>query len=83
LLVTNVAVLDLLGRELQPGDFVVFYNNVYKVEAVPLKNGYGQVRIMSVDPSPTTKPVKKYSKEMCRLDKDEVLIWMLKKGYTQ
>jgi hypothetical protein len=74
--------LDIMDRELWPGDFVVFYNNIYQVKETPLRNGYGMVKIMSIDPSPTTKPVKKYSREMCRLDKDEVLIWLLKQGHS-
>lgn len=78
-----MAALDIMDRELWPGDYVVFYNNIYQVKAVPLRNGYGMVQIMSINPSKTTKPVKKYSKEMCRLDKDEVLIWLLKQGYVQ
>ena len=78
-----MAVLDMLDREIQVGNFVVYYNNIYQVQAVPVKNGYGQVRIMLIDPSRTTKPVKKYSREMCLIGEHEVTMWMLKRGYTR
>ena len=80
-----MAVLDIMDRPIQPRDFVVFYNRIYQVKAIPVTTTdcYRQVRIVLIDPSKTTKPVSKYSREMCLLDGDEVLLWMLKKGYQQ
>lgn len=80
-----MAVLDIMDREIQPRDFVVFYNSIYQVKSIPvyLDRRYGMVTIMYINPSKTTRSVKKYSKEMCLLNRDDVLIWMLKKGYTE
>jgi hypothetical protein len=74
---------DLIDRELQVSDFVVFHNNIYEVKGVGRTNanGKGQVRIMLADPSPTTRPVTKYSGDLCKLDSADVLIWKLKKAY--
>lgn len=79
-----MAVLDIMDRNLQPGDFVVFYNDIYQVKSIPVYTDRrpGMVTIMSINPSKTTRPVKKYSKDMCLLNKDEVLFWMLKRGYV-
>ena len=75
---------DLIDRELNIDDFVVFHNNIYRVKGLGKAHpptGKGQVRIMLVNPSPTTRPVTKYSGDLCKLDSGEVLFWMLKKDY--
>lgn len=69
---------DLLDRPINIGDYVIFYNNIYQVVNLA---GNNYARIMLFDPSKTTKPVKKYSKEMYIIDKEEILIWKLKRGY--
>lgn len=65
-------VLDIIGRPLHIGDFVVFTNNIYIVKGLPLKpnNTYSIVQIMLANPSKTTRPQKKYSGDMCLLPKD-------------
>jgi len=76
--------LDLLERPLSVDDYVVLYNNVYQVREFLGKvnaAGGGTVRIILVDKSKTTKSVKKHSKEMCKIDKEDVLIWKIKRGY--
>ena len=74
---------DLIDRELNIDDFVVFHNNIYQVKSFGRTNqlGKGQVRIMLLNPSATTRPVTKYSGDLCKLDNSEVLFWMLKKDY--
>lgn len=65
-------ITDIIDREIKLDDYVVFHNNIYKVL------GVGSVKIMLAKPSPTTRPVVKYSKDLCLLHKEEVLIWVLK-----
>lgn len=79
-----MAPLDLLERPLEVGDYVVLYNNVYQIKEFLGRlngNGGGTVRILLVDKSKTTKSVKKNSWEMCKIDKEDVLIWKIKRGY--
>ena len=72
---------DIIGRPIKVDDFVVFYSNVYRVTGLgkPNSQGHGQVRIKLADPSPTTKSVVKYSKDMCLIPAHDVTIWLLKK----
>lgn len=72
----------MLGQELKVDDFVVSYNNIYQIKGIGRTNktGTGTVKIMLVDPSKTTRPVNKFSSEMCKLESGVVLFWMLKKG---
>ena len=75
---------DLIDRELNIDDFVVFHNNIYQVKGLGKAHptsGKGQVRIMLINPSATTRPVTKYSGDLCKLDSGEVLVYMLKKDY--
>ncbi len=64
-------ITDLLERPISVDDYVVSYNNVYHVTAL-LGNGY--VRMILLDPSKTTRPVKRSSREVCLIDKEDVLI---------
>ncbi len=75
--------VDLLLRPLSVDDYVVLFNNIYQVRELlgHVYNGNGLVRIVLVDKSKTTKSVKKNSKDMCIIDKEDVLIWKLKRGY--
>jgi len=72
---------DMIGRELKVDDFVVFYSNIYRVKALGKANatGAGTVQIMIWNGGETARPVKKHSKEMAIINKDDVLIWLLKK----
>jgi hypothetical protein len=59
---------------------VVFYSNIYRVKALgkARSNGSGTVQIMIWNGGETARPVKKFSKDMAILDKNDVLIWLLK-----
>jgi len=85
---------DMLGRHIEPGQYVVYYSNIYQVvdllgagdgcdfrTCARARIGSGLVRIKLVDASKTTKSVKKNSHEMCIIDTDDVLVWKLKRGY--
>jgi hypothetical protein len=68
---------DIIGRPINVGDYVVFTNNIYAVTGLGKVNstGGGQVRIMLLDSSPSTRPVSKYSTDMCILPKADMLVW--------
>ena len=72
---------DIIDRPIRIGDFVAFYANIYQVlELGKLRgNGAATVKILLADPSPTTRPVKKFSKEMCVIPAEEVTFWLLKR----
>jgi hypothetical protein len=74
---------DLLGREIHPGDYVVFHNCIYQVVDVPNKSRGegGYVKIMLYNPSKTTRPVKKHSTFLCIIPKEDIIVWKLKQGY--
>ena len=73
---------DMLGRELAVGDFVVFYTNLYQVidlgRSTPSDHGY--VKIMIHPSSKTSKPVRKYSREMVQVPAADVTLHLLKNG---
>ena len=73
-------ITDIIDREIKVEDYVVFHNNIYKVPGLGKANanGAGYVRMMLAKPSKTTKPVTKYSKDLCILHKEDILIWLLK-----
>ena len=76
-------VTDIIDRPIHVGDFVAFYANIYKVQALgkARNNGGATVQILLADPSPTTRPVKKSSKDMCVIPAQEVTFWLLKKTH--
>lgn len=72
---------DIVDRELDIGDYVVFYNNLYRILGLgqPRAGGlYAPVRIILVDRSKTTRSIVKNSREMCRVDAQDVTAWKLK-----
>ena len=73
----------MIDREIKVDDWVVFYSNLYRVKALGKANanGAGTVQIMLWSGGVTARPVKKHSKEMAIVDRNDVLIWLLKKGY--
>jgi hypothetical protein len=76
-------ITDIIDREIKIDDYVVFHNNIYKVLGLGKEHatgGSGSVRIMLAKPSKTTRPVVKYSKDLCILHKEDILIWLLKGG---
>jgi len=72
---------DMIDREIKVDDWVVFYSNLYRVKALgkARADGSGTVQIMIWDGGETARPVKKHSKDMAIINKDDVLIWLLKK----
>ena len=77
-------ITDIIDREIKVDDFVVFYSNIYQVKSLgkehPANSGIGTVRLMIWNGGKTAKPVTKYSKDIAVLDKNHVLMWMLKSG---
>ena len=75
-------ITDIIGREIGVDDFVVFYSNIYQVKGLGKdlnrKDGSGQVRLMIWNGGKTAKSVVKNSKDIAVLDKNHVLMWMLK-----
>ena len=73
---------DMIGRELAVGDFVAYYSNLYEVKDLgkPNSTGYGYVKIMIYPASKTSKPVSKYSREMVRVPKEDVVVHLLREG---
>jgi hypothetical protein len=71
---------DLLDKPINVGDFVVFTNNIYEVKAVGKArgNGAGSVKLMLINPSPSTRPVTKFSKDMVVVPAGDVLFKILK-----
>ena len=77
-------ITDMIDREIRVDDWVVFYSNLYRVKALGLdrnnRYGSGMVQIMIWNGGQSAKPVKKNSKDMAIIDRNDVLIWLLKKG---
>ena len=77
-------VTDMLGKTINVGDFVVFANNIYQVKKLDgekLRGRWardGNVRIMLINPSKTTKPVLKRSDEMVVVPAGDVLFKLIK-----
>jgi hypothetical protein len=71
----------MIDREIKVDDWVVFYSNLYRVKALGKASatGAGTVQLMIWDGGETARPVKKNSKDMAIINKDDVLIWLLKK----
>ena len=72
----------MIDREIRVDDWVVFYSNLYRVQALgkDRNKGSGMVKIMIWNGGQSAKPVKKNSKDMAIIDRNDVLIWLLKKG---
>lgn len=76
-------ITDMLDREIHVDDFVVFYSNIYRVLELGKhcnQSGNGEVKLLIWDGGKTSRPVRKYSKDIAILDKNDVLLWLLKKG---
>ena len=76
-------ITDMIDREIRVDDWVVFYSNLYRVKALGLdrnnRYGSGMVQIMIWNGGQSAKPVKKNSKDMAIIDRNDVLVWLLKK----
>lgn len=70
----------MLDKPIKIDDYVVFTNNIYQVKGLGTKdrNGSGVVRILLINPSPTTRPVVKQSKDMVVIPAGDVLFKILK-----
>jgi len=71
----TTGVTDLLSQPISIGDYVVFTNCIYVVKGLPARvydDGYGVVQLMLASPSKTTRPVKKYSKQLIVVNKQQV-----------
>ena len=76
-------VTDMLGKPLNVDDYVVFTNNIYQVKNLGKQVGKfnryrGAIGIMLINPSPTTKIVKKDPRLMVKLHPGDVLFKLLK-----
>ena len=71
---------DMIDREIRVDDYVVFYSNIYQVKGLgkARDNGRGSLKIILMDKSKTTKAVTKFSKDVCLVDKEDVVMWLLK-----
>ena len=69
-------VSDMIGRAVYVGDYVVSNNLIYEVQALLSQS---QVQVKLLKPSKTTRPVIRYSDQICRVDKGDVMFYLLKK----
>jgi hypothetical protein len=74
------ALTDMIDREIKVDDYVVFYSNIYQVKGLgkARDNGRGSLKMILMDKSKTTKAVTKFSKDVCLVDKEDVVMWLLK-----
>ena len=76
-------ITDIIDRPIAIDDYVVYSNDIYVVTKLAnttvLSNGGGHAYIQLAKPSAEPGPIKKYSKDMCLLNKDDVLLWLLKR----
>ena len=74
--------VDMLERPLAKDDYVVYFGNIYQiVDLLDMRQAGGLARILLIDKNKTTRSVKKNCNEMCKIDKEDVLIWKLKRDY--
>jgi hypothetical protein len=75
-------ITDVLGREMQKDDYVVFHNRLYQVQGF-YEHRMTMVKLLQVEKSKTTKEVLKLARECCIVPKDDVLIYLLKRKPLQ
>ena len=68
--------LDMIDRPIEPGDYVVSYNQIYEVLDVQDR----AAKMKLINPSKTTRPVFRAAREICKLDRGELLIYLLRKN---
>ncbi len=74
---------DIIGREIQIGDFVVFYSNIYRVVGFGDEykdSGRGRVKLMIWNGGASARAVMKGSYDVAVLDKMHVMKWLLEKN---
>jgi hypothetical protein len=69
----------MIGRPIVVGDYVVSYNLLYEVLEVASNI---MVRIKLLTPSKSSRLVTRNSMEICKVDRDDVLLYVLKKGHV-
>ena len=70
---------DFMDQEIAEDDFVISFNSIYQVISV----GKRGITAKLINPSATTKNKRMSGKDCLKLDRDAVLIWMLKRGYQR
>jgi len=68
----------MLGREMKVDDYVVFSNRLYRVTSTSERSRGADVKIMLLNPSKTTTPVRKYSRDMLLVPGEDILAATLK-----
>jgi hypothetical protein len=66
---------DLMGREINIGDYVIFYCAIHQVQE---KQNRGALRLKEID-SDEQQSVS--SDNLCIVDAEDVLAWKLRRGY--
>jgi hypothetical protein len=72
------APLDMLARPLVVGDFVVYYNNIYEILEIKQYAKKFLCKLILVRKSLSTTTSRHNAKDLCLIDKNDVLIWKLK-----
>lgn len=67
---------DIIGRPLNVGDHVVFYDNIYRVVGF---KGKRDVQIFLINPSVTSKKIWVLHRRLTLLPEQDVIMWLLKK----
>jgi len=68
---------DVIGREIATGDYVFTNNYLYEVKGVSADGSV--IRGFLADPSRTTKAKTLYTRDCCRITKEEYLLYLLTK----
>lgn len=71
----DISHADLLGREINIGDYVIFYCGVHQVQEKLSRN---RVSIQKVDSDDSTDLD---SGNVYIADKEDILLWKIKRGY--
>jgi len=74
-----MSIKDMINRDIDRDDYVVYFNRIYQVIGVGKadQRGHGMARIVLIDKSKSTREVVKYSKEMCKVPAEEIIVWRL------
>jgi len=71
---------DMVGREINVGDFVCYFNHLYEVKEI------SQMHYLSMRLYPGTRNSKQKNgvkgKECCVIPRDDILIWIMKKDHA-
>jgi hypothetical protein len=77
-------ITDMIDQEIKIDDWVVFYSNIYRVTGLgreyPKDSGRGAVKIKIWNGGKTSRSVQKHCKDVVVLDRNYILIWLLKQS---